>query len=179
MTEAEDALAEEFWAVSRTLRALAREALSAWDVTPSQARALAVLRRGAGGHSTGVQVSAGPHAADDGSAGHGPVGHGAAGRGHPARLRELAERLRIAPRSATEVVDGLEERGLVERKPDPADRRATLVALTAHGEDVAAGIRAARASGAGSVFARLPAPDRAELARLLDALRAAATHNLA
>ena len=31
----------------------------------------------------------------------------------------LAERLRIAPRSATEVVDALEARGLVERGPDP------------------------------------------------------------
>ena len=39
----------------------------------------------------------------------------------------LAERLHIAARSATEVVDALEERGLVERGPDPDDRRATLV----------------------------------------------------
>lgn len=157
MDASDDALVEEFWAVSRSLRSLAREALAAWDVTPSQARALAVLRRGAPGQS-------------------GP-GQSGPGRGGPARLGDLAERLRIAPRSATEVVDGLEERGLVERRPDPADRRAILVALTRHGEDVAAGIRAARASGAGSVFARLPAADRAELARLLAALRVAAgTH---
>ena len=45
----------------------------------------------------------------------------------------LAEHLRIAPRSATEVVDDLQERGLVERAPDPADRRATLVRLTEAG----------------------------------------------
>ena len=36
------------------------------------------------------------------------------------RLSELSEHLRIAPRSTTEVVDGLQERGLVERRPDPA-----------------------------------------------------------
>ncbi len=36
------------------------------------------------------------------------------------RLSDLAEALRIAPRSATEVADGLQERGLVERTPDPA-----------------------------------------------------------
>ena len=48
------------------------------------------------------------------------------------------------------------------------------MALTARGEDVATGIRAARTSGAGSLFARLPAADRAELARILAALRDAA-----
>src|ERR1700676_5569314 len=42
-----------------------------------------------------------------------------------ARLSELAEHLRIAARSATEVVDGLEAKGLVARRPDPQDRRAT------------------------------------------------------
>ena len=42
----------------------------------------------------------------------------------------LAERLHIAARSATEVVDALEARGLVERAPDPDDRRATLVRPT-------------------------------------------------
>ena len=46
------------------------------------------------------------------------------------RVSALAEALRIAPRSATEVADGLEERGLVERAADPADRRAVLLRLT-------------------------------------------------
>ena len=53
---------------------------------------------------------------------------GVLNRHGPLRLGALSERLHIAPRSATEVVDALEERGLVERRPDPADRRATLVA---------------------------------------------------
>ncbi len=136
MDGTDEPLVEAFWALSRRLRGLAQEALAAWDVTPSQARAVGVLRR------------------------CGPV-----------RLGDLAERLRIAPRSATEVVDALEERDLVERRPDPSDRRATLVALTAHGEEVAAGIRAARTSGAGALFARLPEADRTELARILAALR--------
>ncbi|MDD0859754.1 MarR family transcriptional regulator [Arthrobacter alpinus] len=39
------------------------------------------------------------------------------------RLKDLAERLRIAPRSATEVVDQLEAKGLVRREADPSDRR--------------------------------------------------------
>src|ERR1035441_9220026 len=48
------------------------------------------------------------------------------------RLSELSDHLHIAARSTTEVVDVLETRGLVERRPDPDDRRATLVALTEH-----------------------------------------------
>lgn len=90
-----------------------------------------------------------------------------AGRDDGLRLSGLAERLRIAPRSATEVVDGLAERGLVERVPDPTDRRAVLVRLTAEGARVREEVSAARAADAQAALSRLPAGDRAELARLL------------
>lgn len=53
-------------------------------------------------------------------------------------MSELADRLRIARRSATTVVDDLVERGLVERVADPRDRRATNVALTPAGWTVLA-----------------------------------------
>ena len=83
------------------------------------------------------------------------------------RPGELAEHLHIAPRSATEVVDDLQERGLVERRPDPADRRATLVALTAAGAEVGEAIRAARQAEADRFFGSLSEQDRAELTRIL------------
>ncbi|MET7375280.1 MarR family winged helix-turn-helix transcriptional regulator [Micromonospora arida] len=83
----------------------------------------------------------------------------------------LAEHLRIAPRSATEVVDDLQTRGLVERRPDPADRRATLVALTEEGDRVSTAIRAARRAEADRFFGHLNDTDRAELARILRTLR--------
>src|SRR3954447_5976124 len=89
----------------------------------------------------------------------------------PVRLGALSEHLRIAARSATEVVDALEEDGLVERRPDPCDRRATLVALTDRGAQVAAGVRAARAAEAEEFFARLDDADRACLTRILRNLR--------
>lgn len=88
------------------------------------------------------------------------------------RLGDLAARLRIAPRSVTEVVDDLEARELVERLPDPADRRATLVRLTGGGREVASGIKAARAAEAESYFDRLDTADRADLARILRKLSA-------
>jgi DNA-binding MarR family transcriptional regulator len=87
------------------------------------------------------------------------------------RLSELSDHLRIAPRSATEVVDALESRGLVLRRPDPGDRRATLVEVTGHGAEVLDAIRAARGPEAERVFGRLSPADRAHLARILRKLR--------
>jgi len=87
------------------------------------------------------------------------------------RLSDLSGRLHIAPRSATEVVDALESRGLVERRPDPRDRRATLVELTGQGTGVLGAIRAARGTEAERVFSRLSQADRAHLACILRKLR--------
>jgi DNA-binding MarR family transcriptional regulator len=84
------------------------------------------------------------------------------------RLSELSDRLHIAPRSTTEVIDALESRGLVQRRPDPGDRRATLVELTGHGASVLDAIRGTEAERA---FGRLGQADRARLARILRKLR--------
>lgn len=86
------------------------------------------------------------------------------------RLSDLAEALRIAPRSATEVADGLQERGLVERTPDPADRRAVILRPTDEGRRVRGEIDAARAADSSELFARLSPGDRDALARILRTL---------
>ncbi len=83
------------------------------------------------------------------------------------RVSDLAAALRIAPRSATEVADGLQTAGLVVRAADPADRRAVVLRATDAGHDLAAGVARARAEDAEALVARLDAGDRAELARLL------------
>lgn len=88
----------------------------------------------------------------------------------PMRPSELAEHLRIAPRSATEVVDELEQRELVERFPDPSDRRATLVLLTDAGTATGRAIRDARRTEADRYFGALSATDRADLTRILRTL---------
>jgi DNA-binding MarR family transcriptional regulator len=89
----------------------------------------------------------------------------------PARVSTLADHLRIAPRTATELVDDLASRGLAARRPDPADRRAVLVELTAAGERAAGAMRAAREAEAERFFGTLSAADRRDLARILRALR--------
>jgi DNA-binding MarR family transcriptional regulator len=83
------------------------------------------------------------------------------------RSSELAAHLHIAPRSATEVVDALEAKGLVRRSPDPTDRRATLVSLTARGTELMDEVRRARGLESERLFERLSAADRRTLARIL------------
>jgi DNA-binding MarR family transcriptional regulator len=46
----------------------------------------------------------------------------------------LAERLSLAPNSVTELVDRAERAGLVARRPDEGDARATRVLVTAEGD---------------------------------------------
>ena len=66
------------------------------------------------------------------------------------------------------MVDALESRGLAQRRPDPGDRRATLVEVT---EDGAGVLDAIRGSEAERVFGRLSPTDRSHLARILRKLR--------
>jgi DNA-binding MarR family transcriptional regulator len=49
-------------------------------------------------------------------------------------MRAIAEMLRCDASWVTGIVDGLEERGYVERRPHPSDRRVKVVTITALGE---------------------------------------------
>jgi DNA-binding MarR family transcriptional regulator len=51
------------------------------------------------------------------------------------RLTDLASLAGITKQSAGEIVDDLAKLGYLERVPDPADRRAKLIRLTAKGEE--------------------------------------------
>jgi len=88
------------------------------------------------------------------------------------RPSEIADRLHIAPRSATEVIDALEARGLVTREPDPTDRRATRVLPTAEGRRLSSLLAEARDAESERLLSALPAADRAELDRILRLLLA-------
>ncbi|MCL8013357.1 MarR family winged helix-turn-helix transcriptional regulator [Streptomyces sp. AS02] len=59
----------------------------------------------------------------------------------PLPMRKLAQKLRCEPSNVTGIVDRLESRGLVERRPDPADRRVKLAAATQEGRQVARSLR--------------------------------------
>jgi DNA-binding MarR family transcriptional regulator len=87
------------------------------------------------------------------------------------RSSELAQHLRIAPRSATEVVDALEAKGLARRASDPSDRRATLITLTPRGIELGEEVRRARGAESERLFERLSTTDRDHLARILRRLQ--------
>ena len=55
---------------------------------------------------------------------------------HGTRVSELAEQARVTKQSAGFLVEQLEAAGYVERVPDPTDRRARLVRLTARADRV-------------------------------------------
>ncbi len=82
-------------------------------------------------------------------------------------MGELAAAERVQPPSMTRIVNGLEERGLVVRQPDPRDRRQCLVALTEAGRTMLLADRRRRDEWLAVRIAEL-GPD--EQARLDDAI---------
>lgn len=53
--------------------------------------------------------------------------------GYALRMSDLADRVMLSPSGLTRLVDRLEKRGLVERRPDPDDGRVALARLTPDG----------------------------------------------
>ena len=90
--------------------------------------------------------------------------------GEPQRQRDVAAALRIAPRSAAEVLSQLEGEGLIARTPDPSDKRAVLLSATKEGLELERKVHAVRSQRGDEYFATLGAEDRAELTRLLGLL---------
>jgi DNA-binding MarR family transcriptional regulator len=86
------------------------------------------------------------------------------------RQQALADCFGFAPRSITDMVDGLERDGLAERLDDPGDRRAKLVRITAAGKVALNAALRVRVELIQHIFGVLSPADRVELARLLTAL---------
>ena len=84
----------------------------------------------------------------------------------PAPMSTIAELLRCDRSAVTWITDRLEERGYVERRADPGDRRVKLLALTEEGRRVREEIRA-RLSVPPEALARLPKNEQRALRDLL------------
>ncbi len=54
----------------------------------------------------------------------------------PASQQQVAQRIGVDRTTMVAMLDALETKGLVSRRPDPEDRRRNVVALTAAGQDV-------------------------------------------
>lgn len=86
----------------------------------------------------------------------------------PLRISELAEWQGVDKSTMTPQVRRLEERGLVERRPDPQDRRGVLVRATPRGRRVRSRMDAAGAAVFDDILRDWSAADRAALADLLE-----------
>jgi len=78
----------------------------------------------------------------------------------------LARQLAVSPPSVTALVDGLVARGLVERQPDPEDRRRLTLLLTRDGERLVAAADTAAEARRGDIAAHLDEPPEALAAGL-------------
>lgn len=70
----------------------------------------------------------------------------------PVRMSDLAHRVLITRPTVTRLVDRLVEQGLVERSPDPTDRRAVLVALSPSGRERLADAATVHGDGIARLF---------------------------
>jgi DNA-binding MarR family transcriptional regulator len=83
----------------------------------------------------------------------------------PLTPSELAERERVQRPTVTRVLARLEEAGLVERAADPADRRCSLVSISAEGSELLDALRARKDAFLSRRIDALDAADREALER--------------
>jgi DNA-binding MarR family transcriptional regulator len=90
----------------------------------------------------------------------------------PHGVSDLAKAERMRPQSMAQTVSELEAEGLVERNPDPHDRRRALVQLTAHGRATLQAERRAREDWLAQAIERdLSAREQEVLSDALELLR--------
>jgi len=82
-------------------------------------------------------------------------------------MNELSHHLMVTGGNVTGIVDQLAKEGLVERLPEPGDRRAFRVRLTRAGDKTFAEMARAHEEWILSVFSGLTRKEQAELFRLL------------
>lgn len=81
--------------------------------------------------------------------------------------RELSQALGLDPSNAVSLIDDLEDLGLVQRTPDPQDRRARVVRATNAGLATLPDAVTDSEAGLDQALGTLGASDRVELRRLL------------
>ncbi len=86
-------------------------------------------------------------------------------------VSDLAAAERVRPQSMAQTVGDLEGEGLLERKPDPDDRRRALVTITAAGKARIEADRRAREGWLVKAFEEMPETDLAAVERSVEILR--------
>ncbi|MFD1217186.1 MULTISPECIES: MarR family winged helix-turn-helix transcriptional regulator [Microbulbifer] len=84
---------------------------------------------------------------------------------------EIAERMDVAPITLARQIDQLEQEGLVERRPDPQDRRCFRVFLTPAAEPVLVILRGLAGEVRDEALAGISAEELEQLTNLLSRIR--------
>jgi len=84
----------------------------------------------------------------------------------------LAELIEVEPITVARMVDRLQESELIERRSDPADRRAWRLFLTDKGRDLLRQLQPCGAATAAVMLEGIAEAERAQLADLLERMRA-------
>jgi MarR family multiple antibiotic resistance transcriptional regulator len=93
-------------------------------------------------------------------------------RDHPdARVADLASAFAIGVGTTSKIVDRMEKEGWLERHPNPANRRSSLLALTPAGESVVSQAEPAWQAAIQDILGAVTAADLTALSRALAALR--------
>jgi len=87
------------------------------------------------------------------------------------RMGDLAAKLHVAPRTVTDLVDGLERDGFLHRVPDPSDRRASILKLSEFAKKDFESISAMRSAFVEEIFSPLSNDEKDALIALLGKLR--------
>ena len=88
---------------------------------------------------------------------------------HPGENQAFyADRLEVEPITLTRMVDRMEEAGWVQRRPNPADRRARLLSLTTKSQNIVAQLEAIIDRLFEDMQAGLTEEERVTFGRLLD-----------
>ena len=86
----------------------------------------------------------------------------------PQRLGTLAQAFGLDPSTITRQAQALEHEGFVERRPDPTDRRASLLDLSDQGREVLSATRNRRREWLQAALGDWDAHDHEEFGRLLE-----------
>lgn len=92
----------------------------------------------------------------------------------PLPVNEIGRKVHLTSGSITVAIDRLEQRGLVERRDDPGDRRARIVHLTRAGQRLISKAYAGHAADLEQLAAVLKPAERETLIRLLKKIGLAA-----
>ncbi len=88
-------------------------------------------------------------------------------RSGPASQQQVAERMGVDRTTMVAIIDALEDKGIIARRPDTEDRRRNVIELTSTGKDVLRQATAASDRAEAALLASLSPAERKQLRSLL------------